>query len=297
MGNSLGVVLDNYIGSATFPCHLQLEPFTSIYLSRNLNSKKEEWLVEDMWEVTYTVDEKTSIVHLKRLHLYGSGGRWGLLAVESKRNKTEEDAEVVTVAHYIVKSSETSFYRSTGTNIGLSVTANFRASNGEFEITAEGPEQHPAFALLYMFDEVKRTGNWKPTMCPHCDHKLEGLFYIESMAVFTFEDETTSPVAPATLYKALVKDADNIVPKAVDSFKSVEIVEGNGGPGTIKKISFLEDGETKFVLHKIEGIDEAKLGYVFTCHYHVLPREMQEGSPMVEGSVGMVMVISLKTML
>ena len=60
------------------------------------------------------------------------------------------------------------------------------------------------------------------------------------MAVFTFEDQTTSPVAPATLYKALVKDADTIVPKAVDSFKSVEIVEGNGGPGTIKKISFLE---------------------------------------------------------
>ncbi|BAT73961.1 hypothetical protein VIGAN_01153800 [Vigna angularis var. angularis] len=84
------------------------------------------------------------------------------------------------------------------------------------------------------------------------------------MAVFTFEDETTSPVAPATLYKALVKDADNIVPKAVDSFKSVEIVEGNGGPGTIKKISFLEDGETKFVLHKIEGIDEAKLGYNYS---------------------------------
>ncbi|CAJ1940921.1 unnamed protein product [Sphenostylis stenocarpa] len=84
------------------------------------------------------------------------------------------------------------------------------------------------------------------------------------MAVFTFEDQTTSPVAPATLYKALVKDADDIVPKAVDSFKSVEIVEGNGGPGTIKKISFVEDGETKFVLHKIEGIDEANLGYSYS---------------------------------
>ncbi|WVZ23529.1 hypothetical protein V8G54_003932 [Vigna mungo] len=85
------------------------------------------------------------------------------------------------------------------------------------------------------------------------------------MAVFTFEDQTTSPVAPSILYKALVKDADNIVPKAVDSFKSVEIVEGNGGPGTIKKISFLEaDGETKFVLHKIEGIDEANLGYSYS---------------------------------
>lgn len=60
------------------------------------------------------------------------------------------------------------------------------------------------------------------------------------MGVFTFEDETTSPVAPATLYKALVTDADNVIPKALDSFKSVENVEGNGGPGTIKKITFLE---------------------------------------------------------
>ena len=60
------------------------------------------------------------------------------------------------------------------------------------------------------------------------------------MGVFTFEDETTSPVAPATLYKALVTDADNVIPKAVDAFRSVENVEGNGGPGTIKKITFLE---------------------------------------------------------
>ncbi|WVZ12758.1 hypothetical protein V8G54_017288 [Vigna mungo] len=73
------------------------------------------------------------------------------------------------------------------------------------------------------------------------------------MAVFNFEDQTTSPIAPATLYQALVKDADNIVPKAVDTFKSVEIVEGNGGPGTIKKISFLE-----------ETIDEANLGYSYS---------------------------------
>ncbi|KAK7395560.1 hypothetical protein VNO78_16122 [Psophocarpus tetragonolobus] len=84
------------------------------------------------------------------------------------------------------------------------------------------------------------------------------------MGVFTYEDETTSPVAPAILYKAIVKDADNIFPKAVDSFKSVEIVEGNGGPGTIKKISFVEDGESKFVLHKIESIDEANLGYSYS---------------------------------
>ncbi|MCS4558983.1 hypothetical protein L9G74_21420, partial [Shewanella sp. C32] len=84
-------------------------------------------------------------------------------------------------------------------------------------------------------------------------HKLVILFFesilLFIMGIFTFEDETTSPVAPATLYKALVTDADNVIPKALDSFKSVENVEGNGGPGTIKKITFVEDGESKFVLH------------------------------------------------
>ncbi|CAJ1940939.1 unnamed protein product [Sphenostylis stenocarpa] len=84
------------------------------------------------------------------------------------------------------------------------------------------------------------------------------------MAVFSFDDETTSPVPPSRLYQALAKDADSIIPKAVDSFKGVEIVEGNGGPGTIKKISFVEDGESKFVLHKIEAIDEANLGYSYS---------------------------------
>ncbi|KOM33467.1 hypothetical protein LR48_Vigan01g302300 [Vigna angularis] len=73
------------------------------------------------------------------------------------------------------------------------------------------------------------------------------------MAVFTFDDQATSPVAPATLYNALTKDADTIIPKAVGSFQSVEIVEGNGGPGTIKKISFVE-----------ETIDEANLGYSYS---------------------------------
>ncbi|XP_061344770.1 class-10 pathogenesis-related protein 1-like isoform X1 [Gastrolobium bilobum] len=84
------------------------------------------------------------------------------------------------------------------------------------------------------------------------------------MGVFTFEDETTSVVAPARLYKALVKDADNLIPKAVEAIKSVETVEGNGGPGTIKKLTFVEDGQTKHVLHKIEAIDEANLAYNYS---------------------------------
>ncbi|RDX62032.1 hypothetical protein CR513_59678 [Mucuna pruriens] len=84
------------------------------------------------------------------------------------------------------------------------------------------------------------------------------------MGLFTFEDENTSTIAPARLYKALVKDADNLIPKAVEAIKTVETVEGNGGPGTIKKLTFVEDGESKYVLHKIEAIDEANWGYNYS---------------------------------
>ncbi|XP_057419757.1 class 10 plant pathogenesis-related protein 2A-like [Lotus japonicus] len=84
------------------------------------------------------------------------------------------------------------------------------------------------------------------------------------MGVFTFEDETTSPVAPAKLFKALVKDADEILPKAVDAIQSVETVEGNGGPGTIKKLTVNEGGKSNYVLNKIEAIDEANLVYNYS---------------------------------
>ncbi|XP_058765915.1 disease resistance response protein Pi49-like [Vicia villosa] len=72
------------------------------------------------------------------------------------------------------------------------------------------------------------------------------------MGVFKFEDEKTSVVAPAILYKALVIDVDTLTPKVIDDIKNIEILEGDGGAGTIKKVTFVEDGETKHVLHKVE---------------------------------------------
>nr|P13239.1 RecName: Full=Disease resistance response protein Pi176 [Pisum sativum]AAA33661.1 disease resistance response protein [Pisum sativum] len=84
------------------------------------------------------------------------------------------------------------------------------------------------------------------------------------MGVFNVEDEITSVVAPAILYKALVTDADTLTPKVIDAIKSIEIVEGNGGAGTIKKLTFVEDGETKHVLHKVELVDVANLAYNYS---------------------------------
>ncbi len=82
--------------------------------------------------------------------------------------------------------------------------------------------------------------------------------------LYIFQDETTSTVAPARLYKALTIDGDTIIPKVIPGFRTVEIVEGNGGPGTIKKLTFEEDGQTKELLHKIDSIDQANLKYNYS---------------------------------
>ncbi|TKY54192.1 LlR18A protein [Spatholobus suberectus] len=84
------------------------------------------------------------------------------------------------------------------------------------------------------------------------------------MGVFTFEDEQISTVAPAKLYKAFAKDSDTIIPKVIETIQSIEIVEGNGGPGTIKKLTAVEGGKTIYVLHKVEAIDEANLVYNYS---------------------------------
>ncbi|KAB1213902.1 Major allergen Pru av 1 [Morella rubra] len=75
------------------------------------------------------------------------------------------------------------------------------------------------------------------------------------MGVFTYETESTSVIPSAKLFKAFVLDADNLIPKvAPQAIKTSEIVEGNGGPGTIKKITFCEGTQ-----HTLHVLDETHL--------------------------------------
>ncbi|KAL5541898.1 hypothetical protein UlMin_009610 [Ulmus minor] len=85
------------------------------------------------------------------------------------------------------------------------------------------------------------------------------------MGVFTYETEFTSTVAPARLFKAFILDADNLIPKiAPQAVKSAEILEGDGGAGTIKKITFGEGSQYNYVKHKIESIDKENFTYNYT---------------------------------
>ena len=89
------------------------------------------------------------------------------------------------------------------------------------------------------------------------------------MGGFSFEDENTSPVPPATLYKAWVTDADTIIPKAVDTFKGVEIVEGNGGPGTIKKIIFVEGHYILFSIYLLINSILLSIPYIIYIYIYI----------------------------
>ena len=61
------------------------------------------------------------------------------------------------------------------------------------------------------------------------------------MGVFTYEDEVTCSIPQSKMFKAGILDSDNLIPKIMpQTIKYVEILQGDGGPGTIKKIHFGE---------------------------------------------------------
>ncbi|KAH7521656.1 major strawberry allergen Fra a 1.05 [Ziziphus jujuba] len=85
------------------------------------------------------------------------------------------------------------------------------------------------------------------------------------MAVLSYESEFSSSIPPSRLFKAFVLDADNLFPKiAPNAVKSVEIIEGDGGAGTIKKITFGEGSHFNYSKQKIETVDIDNFVYAYS---------------------------------
>ncbi|XVE82215.1 hypothetical protein DITRI_Ditri15bG0129700 [Diplodiscus trichospermus] len=86
------------------------------------------------------------------------------------------------------------------------------------------------------------------------------------MGVITYEVEVPTSLPPARIFKAFVLDFDNLLPKAVpQAIKSCELVQGDGGPGSIKKVTFGEGGPFKYVVHKVDGIDKENFTYNYSA--------------------------------
>ncbi|CAI0467151.1 unnamed protein product [Linum tenue] len=85
------------------------------------------------------------------------------------------------------------------------------------------------------------------------------------MGLITSETEITTAIPAARLFKAFVTDGDTLIPKiAPQAFKSFGILEGDGGPGTIKQIQMGEAGQFKILKEKVEAIDKDNLVYEYS---------------------------------
>ncbi|KAL9324584.1 hypothetical protein ACSQ67_009441 [Phaseolus vulgaris] len=128
-----------------------------------------------------------------KIYLYGTANRCGLLVWECNKNDSHQQAKAVTMAHYFVHCNGTGAVNrsSETTDIGFSVVVKVGLSDGKFDIRAEGPERHPVSALLYMFDEVNRSGIWKPSMCPHCSNIRRNMSWLSDS-----EDSDSVPLPP-----------------------------------------------------------------------------------------------------
>lgn len=61
------------------------------------------------------------------------------------------------------------------------------------------------------------------------------------MGVYTDTAEHPSPISPSRLFKALVVEAPNLIPKLLPhAVKSIELIQGDGGAGSIKQLNFVE---------------------------------------------------------
>ncbi|KAA8527416.1 hypothetical protein F0562_034869 [Nyssa sinensis] len=87
------------------------------------------------------------------------------------------------------------------------------------------------------------------------------------MGVTSFTQEITCPIAPARMFKALIVDSNTLIPKLLPQFiKSVDIIQGNGGAGSIEQVNFTEASHFNYVKHRIDELDEDNL----VCKYTMI---------------------------
>lgn len=87
----------------------------------------------------------------------------------------------------------------------------------------------------------------QPILNPNQPHLSSLIIFIsaskrlDNMAAISLSQEFASPVAAARLFKALILDSHNLIPKLMpQAIKSIEIIHGDGGEGSIKQINFAE---------------------------------------------------------
>lgn len=89
------------------------------------------------------------------------------------------------------------------------------------------------------------------------------------MGVITYDQEVACSIPPTKLFKSFILDSDNLIPKVLpQAFKSIETLEGDGGPGTVKLITF---GEGKNYSDYILNSQTISLNYFLNYYIDFKP--------------------------
>ncbi|GAB2289653.1 hypothetical protein Dimus_023960 [Dionaea muscipula] len=93
--------------------------------------------------------------------------------------------------------------------------------------------------------------------------------------VKTFTEVIESSVAPERLFKAIVLDGHNLLPKLIPgSFESIEIVEGESiAVGSVKKITFAQGHHYKYAKQRIDELNVD----TFYCKYTITESDLLDG--------------------
>ncbi|KAL6519859.1 hypothetical protein OROMI_032753 [Orobanche minor] len=85
------------------------------------------------------------------------------------------------------------------------------------------------------------------------------------MGAFTYEMENKSSIPAARMFKAAVLDLDTLIPKIMpQAIEKIEILEGDGGVGTVKIVHFGEGSPFKTVKQRVDAIDAENLTYSYS---------------------------------
>ncbi|KAK3417997.1 major allergen Pru ar 1 [Eucalyptus grandis] len=87
------------------------------------------------------------------------------------------------------------------------------------------------------------------------------------MVGFKLSDQYSSPIPAARFFRALIGDFHNLIPKLMpEAIGSIDIVQGDGGAGTIMQINFTEGRELSFIKSRVDVLDEETM----TCVYKLI---------------------------
>ncbi|KAK4769952.1 hypothetical protein SAY87_030484 [Trapa incisa] len=82
------------------------------------------------------------------------------------------------------------------------------------------------------------------------------------MGVTSYTHESKTSVAPAKMFKALILDSHNLIPKITPhGIKSIVFIEGDGSVGSIKQTNFADGSPLKWMKHRIDAVDAENCKY------------------------------------